>query len=155
VAISDLAGPIPSQLLPFRKEAASDWYLDTFYPEIAARGGGLAFGVISQAIAGFGALEVVLRGIVTGLIFALAHAYYRRRGTRFWVVAFNCWMIVWAYQSFRATTFYALTPFIQSFLATMLLVEIVRIVAAGAATARPAPGLAGFAPSAKPQGGTA
>jgi hypothetical protein len=132
VTLSDLVGPVPSQLLPFAKDDPSSWYLRTFYPELMERGGGLAFGVISQAIAGLGFADLLLRGLLVAFIFAALHRYYRANAGRLWVIAFNAWMIVWAYQSFRASTFAMLTMFVQVFLPTFLMIEIGRRILAGA-----------------------
>jgi hypothetical protein len=134
LALSDLVAPIPSQMLPFPKRNPSEWYLDTFYPDVAARGGGMAFGVVSQAIIGRGRAEMIIRGLLVGVLFALTTRFYRSRADRPWVVVFNVWMIVWAYQSFRATTFYVLAMFFQFFIPAVVMVEIGRRILAGAAT---------------------
>jgi hypothetical protein len=135
VALADLVGPIPSQLLPFAKQDASIWYLQTFYPEVADRGGGMAFGAVSQSVVGFGIPEVLARGLITGLLLAAMQRYYRRRSNSLWVIAFNCWLAIWSYQSFRASTFYLITPLIQIFAPTLLMVLLGSAVVAGAARA--------------------
>lgn len=133
VAFSDLLAVVPSQLAPFPKDDVADWYMRTFYPQARDQGGGYAFGVIAQSIVGWGWIEVVLRGSVVGLLFALVNRYYRARGDRPWVVVLNVWLIVWAYESFRVTTFYMLHMFVHQFVVAFLVLEVGRRVIEGVA----------------------
>lgn len=136
VAFSDVLAVVPSQLAPFQKDDVSDWYLRTFYPEVKERGGGLAFGVIAQAIVNWGWIEVVLRAALVALAFALTHRFYHAYAGHPWTVVLNCWAIVWAYESFRASTFYMLHIFVQQFLAAFIILEVGRVVLEGAAAAQ-------------------
>ena len=49
----------------------ADWYLEVV--GIQGTGQGLMFGVIAQSIIGWGAVELALRGIALGTLFALMH----------------------------------------------------------------------------------
>jgi hypothetical protein len=117
---------IPSQALPFEKVDPSDWYIGTFYPEAKDRGEGYVLGVVAQSLIGFGWPELILRAVVVGVVFGWLHRYYRRNAIRPWVLIAYTWMILWAYDSFRATTFYIVTAFVQHLLFTILLVELGR-----------------------------
>jgi hypothetical protein len=66
--LNEFVNFIPSQLLPYQKIDMSNWYLDTYYPGYKENGGGLKFGVIPQAIVGFGLAESFFRGIIVGAI---------------------------------------------------------------------------------------
>ena len=68
--VSGLTAAIPSQVLPFEKIDRPAWYLSTFYPIFGDAGGGFACGAISQALVGFGLIELVLRGALVGFVFA-------------------------------------------------------------------------------------
>jgi len=124
--LGEFMSVIPSQVLPFEKVDPSDWYIGTFYPEAKDRGEGYVLGVVAQSLVGFGWPELMLRAVVVGVVFGWLHRYYRRKATRFWVVIGYTWMILWAYDSLRATTFYILTAFVQHLLFAILVVELGR-----------------------------
>jgi hypothetical protein len=129
--LSDIVAPIPSQLLPFRKFDPSEWYVSSFYPQAKDEGQGFAFGVVSQGVLGYGWPDLVLRGLLLGLLFGWLHRFYRRNANRLWVTVFYVWMTVSAYQSFRSTALTFLPTLIQIFLPTMLLVKAFTAVFAG------------------------
>jgi hypothetical protein len=128
LSISDLLSPIPSQVLPFEKLNLADWYVSRFYPEAKERGEGLAFGVVSQSLIGFGWLDLVLRGAVLGYIFARVHRYFRHNGHRLWVTAFYVWLTVWCYQSVRNSSFDFVGFVLQQFVPTVIAIEMIRAV---------------------------
>jgi hypothetical protein len=64
--------------------------------------------------------------MIVGVIFGWLHRYYRRKGSLHWILVGYVWMILWAYDSFRATTFYITTAFVQHLLFTILLVQLGR-----------------------------
>jgi hypothetical protein len=80
------------------------------------------FGVIAQAIVGFGLLELVLRGALVGLLFAWAQRWYTRRAARFLPTLVYVWLCVWSYYTFRASTFYLLSPIIYRLLPVVVLI---------------------------------
>lgn len=124
--LGEFTSVIPSQVLPFEKVDPSDWYIGTFYPEAKERGEGYVLGVVAQSIFGLGWVELVGRAMIVGVMFGWLHRYYRRKGSRHWILVGYIWMILWAYDSFRATTFYITTAFVQHLLFTILLVELGR-----------------------------
>ena len=135
---TDLVAVIPSQLLPFQKVDLADWYVSKFYPEAKESGQGLAFGVIAQSIIGWTWLELAIRGVILGFVFAKLHSFYRRHGSRLWVTIFYVWLTVYAYQSFRATSFTLWPLFLQWFVPTVIVIESARTVlrVAGATSKR-------------------
>jgi hypothetical protein len=64
------------------------------------------FGVVAQAVIGWGFPELILRGAVLGLVFAAIHRWYVRRSTSLWVTASYLFLCVWSYYTVRATTFH-------------------------------------------------
>jgi hypothetical protein len=120
--ISELLAPIPSQLLPFEKKDYSDWYLRQYYPAIADRGGGVSFGVLSEAAVGWGVPDLIFRSIVTGVIFGALRFWYGRRWRSPIVTVAYLWCILFAYQSVRAGTLGALTTFVEFVPIALLLV---------------------------------
>jgi hypothetical protein len=117
---------IPSQVLPFEKVDPSDWYISTFYPDAKERGEGYVLGVVAQSLIGLGWAELIVRGVIVGAVFGWLHRYYRRKAVRLWILVGYTWMILWAYDSFRATTFYIITAFVQHLLFAILVVELSR-----------------------------
>ena len=144
---SDIVAAIPSQVLPFDKVDLSDWYVSRFYPSAKERGAGFAFGVVAESIIGFGWIDLVARGAILGLLFAKLHGLFRRRGERLWVTVLYIWATVWCYQAFRGTSLMLLPVFLQQFIPTVLLIECVRAVLAGAAPRRSNPAFERVSPT--------
>jgi hypothetical protein len=142
VLASDLLAVVPSQLLPVEKATFAEWYMARFYPAAAEAGQGYAFGVVPQAVLGFGVVELILRGTFVGWAFAKLDGIARRRSRQLWPTIGYIWMTLWAYQSFRASTFYVLSMLVQQFPAAVMTVELGRafiVGALGGAGARRAP----------------
>lgn len=128
---ADLLRLIPSQLLPFPKVEPSEWYLAHF--GTVSRGTGLMFGVIAQAVVGFGWTELVVRGIFLGVLLSLLHRAYMRRADSFWWSVLYACVCVWSYYTYRASTFYLLYFIAYHFLPTVLAVKIgSRVIGRGA-----------------------
>jgi hypothetical protein len=121
----DFLNLIPQQLLPFRKLDLSAWYVGSFYPSFAERGGGLAFGVISEGIVGLGWFDIIWRGLTLGSIFAAMQKYLVAGRASFWKYGFYLWVTVLSYQCFRTSTF-ALVP--RAFYQFLLLFVTVKAV---------------------------
>lgn len=105
----DVLNLIPQQLLPFKKIDTAAVYVNTFYPVFAESGGGLAFGAITESILGLGWVDAVWRGAAIGIIFAWLHRRFARNRQTIWSYGFYLWVLIFAYQCFRGTTF-ALVP---------------------------------------------
>ncbi|MGH9419933.1 MAG: hypothetical protein ACRD3J_08170 [Thermoanaerobaculia bacterium] len=127
VYVSDFYLEIPSQFLPFEKIDPSSWYIDLIGQTGA--GVGYMFGVMSQAAVGFDWIELVVRGAVLAGCLALMHRWYVRRSRRFWPTLLYLFISIWAYYTFRASTFYfvyfVIYHFVPVFLATRLLEKLV------------------------------
>ncbi|MBY0526636.1 MAG: hypothetical protein K2R98_24785 [Gemmataceae bacterium] len=108
--VSDFISLIPPQLLPFENTSKALWYLRTFYPEYAASGGGLCFGVVPESILGWGWVDLVWRGMVIGILLSLAQRYWAAHQNSFWAFVFYIWLTISCYWLFRWTTF-VLLPF--------------------------------------------
>lgn len=117
--VSDFLMPVPQQFLPLTKIEPAQWYLD-----IKGINGPTAymFGVIAQSVIGFGLLELALRGAVIGLLFAWAHRWYTRRSSRFLPTLVYIWLCVWSYYTFRASSFYLLSPIIYRLLPAVIII---------------------------------
>jgi hypothetical protein len=122
--LQDLLALVPQQLLPIPKMDASRWYVETFHRAFADQGGAMAFGTIPQSLLGGRLLEVILRGIALGVLFAGAHRLAARHSASFWPALCYLWLVVFCYQSFRATTFSLLVLFEYRIVPVFLLVTL-------------------------------
>ena len=82
------------------------------------------FGVIAQAIVGFGWAELIVRGTVLGVLLSLLHRAYLLRADSFWWSVFYASVCVWSYYTFRASTFYFLYFVLYHFVPTILAMKI-------------------------------
>src|SRR5260370_26063259 len=98
--LSDFFAAVPSQLLPFEKMDYATWYLTSFYPEIRNAGGGLAFGVVPQAILGFGLPELAIRAAALGVLYAWLRRYSLTHANMLWPYLGYLWLTACSYQSF-------------------------------------------------------
>ena len=105
IYFGDFISVVPQQLVPFTKRLKAEWYLSIYYPEFGASGGGMAFGVVSEAITGWGWIELLVRGVFVGVLFGLIHRRFSSRPITLWQLAFYLWLLVWSYQLVRNTTF--------------------------------------------------
>jgi oligosaccharide repeat unit polymerase len=122
--LADLTALIPQQLAPFTKIDRANWYVATFFPKYAAAGGGLAFGVVPEAIVTGGWMSALALGAALGICFARVHRFYVRHSNRFWVFVFYVWIATLSYLSFRNGTFALLVHVVYRFLPAVLLVHL-------------------------------
>jgi hypothetical protein len=122
VHASEILMLIPSQILPVEKISPDAWYLTLLPPQ--SRGAGLMFGVTSQAIIGYDWIELVARGVILGMFFALAHRLYVRHAHAFWATLLYLYLCVWAYYTYRSTTFYFLYVVLYRFVPVMVAVRV-------------------------------
>jgi len=122
--VSDFLNLVPQQLLPFQKIDLTRWYVETYYPTYAMSGGGLAFGVVPEAIVGLGWFDVGWRGAIIGVLFALIHRNFVNGKKSFWKYCFYLWTVIFAYQCFRNTTFRLVPQFFYEFLTVVIVSKI-------------------------------
>jgi hypothetical protein len=92
---------IPQQVLPFEKLEVQDW--------VSSRSNNpsfFMFNPISQAIIGFGWIEVIFRGALLGFFFAKLRAWYIRRSSSFWATLLYFYIIIISYYTIRSTALY-------------------------------------------------
>lgn len=116
---------IPSQLLPFEKMSFSNWYLDNFYYQFQLKGTGFAFGAVSQAVVGGGFFEALIRGGLLGAISVWLIRWQRASKGRWWRFPLYLYLLIFAFQSVRDTTFRLFGDVIQIVLPTILLITII------------------------------
>lgn len=83
---------IPMQFNEGKWDPAS-WYVGEYFPLFAETGGGLAFGIIPEAIINWGLISIVFQAFIVAFIFSVAYSYaYRNRFLRS-----NIWVIFYFY----------------------------------------------------------
>jgi hypothetical protein len=117
--VSDFLAPVPQQLLPMKKVDPSVWYLDV---RGINDGAGYMFGVVAQSVVGCGLIELALRGAIVAVLFAWAHRWYAQRSSQFLPTLVYVWLCVWSFYTFRASTFYLLSPIIYRILPAVSLI---------------------------------
>lgn len=113
---------IPSQLLPFPKIDPSEWYLRQIGLDPARIG--LMFGVMSQAVVGMDWIELIIRGLLLGCIFAAIHRMYVRNASSFWWTIFYLYLCLWSYYTVRAATFYFVYFVLYRFIPTLIVILV-------------------------------
>jgi hypothetical protein len=125
---SDLMNAIPQQLLPFEKLQLGRWYVETFYPDYAEMGGGLAFGIVAESVVGLGAPEIIIRGLLLGSCFAGLHAWVAKSKPGLWKTTFYVWLLVWSYQVVRSTSLVLVPMFVYHFLPVVVAFKVLEFL---------------------------
>jgi hypothetical protein len=125
VSTFDFNNIIPSQFLPFEKMSQAQWYL--YINGWENDGVGFAFGAISQGILGWGKLDLLIRGLVTGTFFGFLHRTVNNKNVSIWSLVFYVFIAIKGYQTFRAGTGYILYFVVYQFLPCYLLIKFLLI----------------------------
>jgi len=125
VSTFDFNSIIPSQFLPFEKMSQAQWYLHLNGWE--DDGVGFGFGAISQGILGWGKLDLLIRGLVTGALFGLLHKTVSNKNVSIWSLVFYVFIAIKGYQTFRAGTGYMLYFVVYQFLPCYLIIKFLLI----------------------------
>ena len=109
---------VPAQLLPFEKVDPVLWYVAaTRDPDF------FTYGVIAQSLLGLGWFEVIVRGLLVGVILALVHNWWARSPANLWRNVFYIWLAVVSYYTVRGTSFYLATLVLLRFVPLVLAVQ--------------------------------
>lgn len=122
--LGDVFRLVPQQLLTFEKIDPATWYVANFYPHFAESGGGLAFGMVSEAVLSGGGFSALLRGAALGTLISIAINYLTRLGS-IWRLIIYTWLFINLYQCFRDTTFTLVGRFAFQFLPGIILVFVI------------------------------
>lgn len=85
----------------------STWYVKEYFPAYAEAGGGLAFGIIPEAIINWGLISIIFQALIIVIIFKIAYSYAcmnRSSGPNVWVV-FYLFSFSQIYQVIRSQSF--------------------------------------------------
>lgn len=114
---------VPSYIYPTKWDPAS-WYVGEYFPVDAAAGGGLAFGIVPEAIINWGLISIVFQAFVIVLIFkkAYSYAYYSKHAMAIVFYLFCCGS---AYQLVRNGSFSIIGGLFFGFIVPSLIVVVI------------------------------
>jgi hypothetical protein len=121
--LSEIYAFIPSFFLPFDKLSYSIWYLDEFYPNHKAAGGGLMFGLLAQLSIGLGVSESIIRGLLLGWSLGWLTRYLKQ-GSHWWSYPTLVYFSVWVFYTLRDSSFSLINNLIQVVFIGILVITI-------------------------------
>lgn len=119
----------PSQILPFQKFEASDWYL--VYQGYKDSGTGFMWGVISQSLIGFGYFELILRAFCLAFFGKFLHNKIRVDTINFYQILFYVFLCLKAYYTFRNTTLGIIPFVVYEFIPLLLIIFLIELMIKG------------------------
>lgn len=122
----DVLRLIPAQVLGGQKLDPAQWYVETFYPDYSEAGGGLAFGLLAESVAGTGMLDAVARGALLATVFSFAGNRLMEGRPGIGQVFVYTWLVVLAYQSFRDTTLSLGVRALYQVIPVLILLQLLR-----------------------------
>lgn len=125
---SGIFAVIPQQILPVPKDTPWVWFTRTYYPDYYEAGGGMAFGVLAEAVAGFGWPELIWRGALVGILFGLLHRAMHRRQVSVYFFIFYIWLCAWSYLTLRGGTFAPLMMILYRILVPFVAVSVLALL---------------------------
>ena len=120
---NDVVMLIPSQFLPFPKADPC-----TGYVTLDGVGVGCVLGVISSAVIGLDWVELLIRGLGLGVLFAVIHRWYARRQDGYWATMFYLCMCLWCYYTYRGSTLFFAYYIVYRFIPLLVCVRLIQIV---------------------------
>ena len=126
VVYNDIALLIPSQFFDDIKWSTSQWYLEVI--GLRGTGVGMMFGVISQAVVGFGYVEIILRGLFIGLFFGVIQRWYSNNSENIQSNIVYLFFAIKGYYAYRAGTGYIVYFAVYQLIPGLILIEITRKV---------------------------
>lgn len=125
VHLNDLLAFIPSTFLPWEKMDFSTWYASTYYPEYYKAGGGMAFGLASQIVSGFGIPEAFIRGLLWGKV-SIFLINWVKTSKKWWVFPVYLSLFLYSYQVARYSCFELITGSVLKYALFITSVIIIR-----------------------------
>lgn len=116
---------VPKQINAGKWDPAG-WYVGEYFPGYVEQGGGLAFGMIPEAIINWGFISIIFQALVIATIFRIAYSYaYRNRfsGPNIWIVFYlYCFSLI--YQEIRSQSFTIISGLFLGFVVPFLLLLV-------------------------------
>ncbi|QWE08966.1 O-antigen polymerase [Polynucleobacter ibericus] len=126
--LQSLISFLPKQLNEGKWDLAG-WYVTQYFPEYAEAGGGLAFGIIPEAMVNWGPISIVFQAFVIALIFRVAqfsaHANRTNPGNVWVVFYLLCFSQI--YQLIRSHSFTIISSFVLGFAVPYVILYFISI----------------------------
>lgn len=121
--VSDLTDSIPSQIAPYEKTTHSIWFMQKFHPLYYEVGGGYGFGIINQAIVGFGYTHAFLFGIFIAFILNYLNTF-SLNCNKYWKLVVFIFIFLNIHNTIRATFFIYFSALVQAVIPILLILWI-------------------------------
>jgi hypothetical protein len=102
---SGILALIPQQFQKMPKDTPLAWFARSYHPDYYETGGTFAFGVLSEAVTGYGWPELIWRGALIGVVLALMQRGLALRRVSVYFFMSYIWIMVWSYVTVRTGTF--------------------------------------------------
>lgn len=115
----------PKQLNPEKWDLAN-WYVNAYFPDFAKIGGGLAFGIIPEALVNWGLFSMAFQAFVVAVILRFAYfSAYRNRysGLNVWIL-FYLFCYSQIYQLIRSHSFVIISGLLLGFVIPFIFVYL-------------------------------
>lgn len=119
--VDDIFAPVP--FIDHITHNPIYWYARHYFPDRVVPP--TTFGVIAQSAVLGGEWDLLLRGLLNGILFALVTAWFSNRQKKWWALIVYVFMHVTAIMVLKYSVFYQLAPLIRSILPAILLVFLV------------------------------
>jgi len=116
--VTDLMAFVPAAFAPWTKIDLSTWFVNEFFPDIASRGGGLAFGTLAEALVYFGLPSVFLQALILGGFMGWLSGIVQKqtRSLPVWSGCLYLFVAEYIYYPIRTTTFSVIGGLIHGFI---------------------------------------
>jgi oligosaccharide repeat unit polymerase len=123
--LQSLIAFVPKQINEGKWDLAT-WYVGEYFPDHAAIGGGLAFGIVPEAIVNWGLSSIVFQAFIVAMIFRIAYfsAYKRRDSSPGLMVMFYLYCYSQIYPLIRSDSFAIMNSLILGFVVPFLIVFV-------------------------------
>lgn len=124
--LQSLIAFIPQQINPGKWDL-SQWYVSTYFPAFKAAGGGLAFGVIPEAIVNFGLPSIVFQAFVIATTLRIPYLFarkYQNSGINFWML-FYLYCFTNIYQMIRTQSFVVFQGILVGFIIPYFIISTI------------------------------
>lgn len=114
---------IPSQINEHKWDL-STWYVEEYFPDTATAGGGLAFGIIPEAIVNWGFYSIVFQAFIVAAIFRFSYfSAYRARFSKIDIrVLFYLFCFSQIYQLIRSHSFSIFVGLVVGFIVPFMII---------------------------------
>lgn len=101
---SEFYSLIPSNFLWFEKQNFANWLVQTYYPDYAASGGGLMFGIVAHLVTLGSVPAIFMLGTISMLLLVILVRFFNSVHSKWWAFPAYLFLTIFIYNSARNTT---------------------------------------------------